>query len=631
MSDQEASPPEPPAAEAPRQYLPFAAYLSPTGTAPAPPAPTWTKAYEHPTARRVVSTGLQLAVEANREIRRASIYIGLLALGAFGPAVLLLLLGIARLLSDPSIAATLADDPTAVFIDQPELLGPLALIYFLLIVGGLLLIAISIDAQAMAIAILGGRAADRPLRLWEAIVRARQVFWRLFVAGLIVGLVSGVVSLAITIPFFRPFDTNTGLTFIASMIAALVVTPFAFASAGIVLGDVAAAEALRRSIALFRARPRISVVVTLFTLVTSAIQTFAISAGADAAVRVGEILHLGLDQGVLPMVVTLVIVLAFIVAFGSLTFTIAAIVAAPQVTGFLGLTYYSGGIDKARTADGKRPRRFRWVSVPMAITMAGILVVAGLGLPSITGFQARASGPLLTFLRQVAQEHASFVRTFGSGAGAEDSGADQVGDAIDWIDVIQAEYAFLPDVPPWLIDAVFDCNLANVACSTPESREQFGAYGDGAYVFLQRMASPPGIVPDYGYGEWGPLLAVAGHDTAPMTKDQPYLGASHAIITFVSGGTRSVRYLRYEFGTFSQSRLNVRSIWIGNDLITIVPRIGGIDADPTWWDVAASLTLNGKAVSRDSIGATGVQPGLEQPFDLPPDYWIVPLDEPFAS
>lgn len=373
MSDEETAPPEP----SPEVVTP----------PPAPSAPTWTKAYEHPTARRVVSTGIQLAVDANREIRRASIYIGLLALGAFGPAVLLLLLGIARLLSDPSIAVPLSDDPTLVFIEQPDLLGPLALVYLLMIVGVILLVAISIDAQAMAIAILGGRASDQSLRLWEAIVRARQVFWRLFVAGLIVGVASAVVTLVITIPFIRPFDSNTGLSFIASMIGALVVTPFAFASAGIVLGDVAALEALRRSIALFRARPRISLVVTLFTLVTSAIQTFAISAGADAAVRVGEVLHLGLDQGPLPLILTLVIVLAFIVAFGSLTFTIAAIVAAPQVTGFLGLTYYSGGIDRARSPDGVRPRRFRWVSVPMAVTMIGMLLIAGLGLPSVTGLQ----------------------------------------------------------------------------------------------------------------------------------------------------------------------------------------------------------------------------------------------------
>lgn len=392
MRDEPVLPPAPPAPD-----NPVGAGEPPVAHEPAqppepgqplePPTPTWTRSYEHPTARRIVSTGIQLAVEANLEVRRASIYIGLLSLGAFGPGVLLLLLGIARLLNDPSIAATIAEDPSLLFLEQPGLAGPLALIYGLLVVGVVLLVAISIDAQAMAISILGARASGRPLRLSEAIVRARQVFWRLFIAGLIVGVASVVVTLVIEIPFTRPFDTNTGLTFIASMIGALVVTPFAFASTGVVLGDVGAVEALRRSIALFRARPRIALVVTLFTLVTSAIQTFALSSGADAAVRVAEALHLGLDQGPVPLVLTLLIVLAFIVAFGSLTFTIAAIVAAPQVTGFLGLTYYSGGIDRARSPEGTQPRRFRWVSTPMAVTMVGILVLAALGLPAVAGLQ----------------------------------------------------------------------------------------------------------------------------------------------------------------------------------------------------------------------------------------------------
>ena len=79
-----------------------------------------------------------------------------------------------------------------------------------------------------------------------------------------------------------------------------------------------------------------------------------------------------------------VIVLAVVMAFGSLTFTIAAIVAAPQVTAFLGLTYYSGGLDRARSADGVRPRRFRWVSIPMAVTMVGLLIAAALALPSVS-------------------------------------------------------------------------------------------------------------------------------------------------------------------------------------------------------------------------------------------------------
>ena len=62
----------------------------------------------------------------------------------------------------------------------------------LLILGGLLLVAISIDAQAIAIALLGGRASERPLRLREAVARARQTFWRLLGTGLLVGLASAI-------------------------------------------------------------------------------------------------------------------------------------------------------------------------------------------------------------------------------------------------------------------------------------------------------------------------------------------------------------------------------------------------------------------------------------------------------
>lgn len=621
MSDTSAQPPE---EAAPDVVRPDAA------ESPIPPAPTWSRAYEHPTARRVVSTGIQLAVESNREIRRASIYVGLLALGAFGPGVLLLLLGIARLLNDPSIAATIAEDPSLLVLQQPGLAGPLALIYGLLAAGGILLVAISIDAQAMAISMLGGRASGAPLRLWEAVIRARQVFWRLFVAGLIVGVASTVVTLVVEIPFIRPFDTNTGLTFIASMIGALVVTPFAFASTGVVLGDVSAVEALRRSVALFRARPRISLVVTLFTLVTSAIQTFAVGSGADAAVRVAQVLHLGLDQGPVPLVLTALIVLAFIVAFGSLTFTIAAIVAAPQVTGFLGLTYYSGGIDRARSADGARPRRFRWVSVPMIVVMVGVVVVAAIGLPTVTGFQPRPESPLLSFLRGVAKEYRSSVHAFGPTVGADDPGGDQLGDPVGSIDLLRAEYAFVPQVSLWLIDGVFDCGLASVACGAPEAQDEFTAFRAGAYLFLQRMAAPPGEVPDGGSGAWGPLLALDGYDAAPPKQDQAYLGASHVILTVASGGTRSVRFLRYESGSFSELPLNARSIWVGADLITIVPWVGGIDREPSWWDASASMTAGGATVSRDSVGATGPSAGLEQPFLVPPNYWLSAV-EPLPS
>lgn len=618
MSDEEA-PPEPPAADpepaadhepasdpepAPRAYLPYAAYSAPFAPPPAPPAPTWTKAYEHPTARRVVSTGLQLAVEANREIRRASIYIGLLALGAFGPAVLLLLLGIARLVSDPSIAATMADDPTAVFMDQPGILGPLALVYFLLIVGVVLLVGISIDAQAMAIGILGGRASDRPLRLWEAITRARQVFWRLFAADLMVGTASTVVTLVITIPFIRPFDSNTGVSFIASMIGALVVTPFAFAAAGVVLGDVGAVEALRRSMALFRARPRISLVVTLFTLVTSAIQTFAVSAGADAAVRVGEFLHLGLDQGALPLILTVVIVLAFIVAFGSLTFTIAAIVAAPQVTGFLGLTYYSGGIDKARSADGTRPRRFRWVSIPMALIMVGILIVAGFGAPALIGFQPRPVGAILSFLRSAAVAEDVYVSPYGTSSVVEDPVGDGGAPNEPSADIIAAEYGSLLEVPSWLLDGAFNCEAPDVTCAAGGSSDV--AFADGALLFAQRMAAAPGAG---GVNEsaWGPVLWIEGGLIGPSPHDDRFRGASLVYLTRGAGTSSSIsRYQRSRSGTFTELGTNARAIWMRDVLVTMIPP-DELNGYTLQWDMAACET--GGTLKADTCDFLRATPG----------------------
>jgi hypothetical protein len=624
MVDPEAEPgATPPEATPPdHPYLPFAAYAVPEIPAQ-PPAPTWTRTYEIPTARKVVSSGLQLAVEASGAIRRASIYIGLLALGAFGPAVLLLLLGIARLLSDPATAETIAFDPSMLFYEQPELAGPLLLIYLLAIVGIILLVAISIDAQAMAISILGGRASDRPLRLWEAITRARQVFWRLLGAGLLVGLATTIVTLVVSLPFNRPSDSNTGINFIASMIAALVVTPFAFASAGIVLGDVGAIEALRRSMALFRARPRISLVVTLFTLVTSAIQTFAIGAGADAAVRVGEIMDLSLEQGGLSLLIAAVIVLAFIVAFGSLTFTIAAIVAAPQVTGFLGLTYYSGGLDRARTPDGVRPRRFRWVSLPMAVTMVGILLVAGLGLPSVAGFQPVPASPIVAMLRDAVGDRDVVVLPYGTTNTVDDPAGDVIGSRRDSIDIVSAGFAYLPEVPDWLLATLFDCNAANVACG--DRTGGLGPFSDGAYLFHQRMSGPPGVENDQEAAQWGPLVVLDGYFPKVPEADNPLSGASHAVVTRMTQGSATLHLFMFQPTYIDDAHTNARSTWTGNDLLTIVPVRHELDSEPIRWDAFGEI-LYTRADGHDSLRPTSTSP--LRPADYP---WEIDFFEDFYS
>lgn len=564
---------------------------------PEPPPPAWTKTYELPTARKVVSSGLQLAVASSSAIRRASIYIGLLALGAFGPAVILLLIGIGRLMSDPGTADTLASDPSLVFFEQPEIVGVLALLYVLLILGFILLLAISIDAQAIAISLLGGIASERPLRLWEAVLRARQTFWRLAGTGLLVGLASGVVSLLIALPFLRPFDTNQGITFIASMIGTLAVTPFAFAATGIVLGDVGAMEALRRSVALFRARPRIAFVVVLFTLVTAAIQTFAVGAGLDVAVRVAELLDLRLDGGV-GMILPAVLVLAFIVAFGSLTFTIAAIVASPQVAGFLGLTFYSGGLDRVRAENGAKRGRFHWVTVPMAVSMVTLAVIAGAALPSIAAFEPRAASPLLAFLRTSAEAHEAFISPFGTPLIVEDPTGDLNAGAAASADILVADMAGLYEIPDWLLEDAFACDADGVACGDDGDAGSL-RLDEGAIVFVQQMAAAPDRSPSRPHAEWGTMVRIPGYVGAPELAGERFEGANHRFITALDAGRLRLRQYVYEDGSWTEYFTSARSVWLDDLLITIVP-LENVGTEPTAWD-AYSVVREGTDQSYDNI------------------------------
>src|SRR5690349_17182523 len=149
--------------------------VEPASGPPGPPGPP-PRTYELPTARKVVATGLQLSLASSSELRRASIYIGLLILAAFGPAAVALLLVLGRL-GDAAgdIFQQLLFSPETLAETQPEL-GGVLIVLMLVAIGGLTsYVAISIDAGNIAVAILGGRSAEQPMRLWEAITRARQV------------------------------------------------------------------------------------------------------------------------------------------------------------------------------------------------------------------------------------------------------------------------------------------------------------------------------------------------------------------------------------------------------------------------------------------------------------------------
>jgi hypothetical protein len=579
-------------------YLPFVAYAPPSALVPPPPL-RWTRTYELPTARSVVSAGLQLAVGSRNEIRRASIYIGLLSLGAFGPATILLLIGIARLLGDPATADTLTGaNPSLLFFEQPELAGPLTFISVIASIGVVLLVAISIDAQAIAIALLGAAASESPLSLREAIKRARQAFWRLLWSGLIVGLLANVLSLVLALPFLRPADTNQGITFITSMIATLVVSPFAFAATGIVLGDAGALQTLRRSFRLFLARPRIALVVTLFTLVTSAIQLFAFSGGADIAYRIADFFHLG--EGAVTLIVPGILVLAFIVAFGSLTFTIAAIVAAPQVAAFLGLTFYSAGLDDARENAASPARRARWVSAPMSVVIIGLAVIVAVGAPSIVGFQPRAASPVLGFLRNSIGSNGVFASPFGTPVVTVDPVGDQgVPEALD-ADIVVGDVAALYEIPSPLLDNAFACGDDGVACGDEGRGEPFDP-DDGAILFAQRVAVAPALAAGRPHAEWGQMVRVKDQVAAPASAGRRFEGANVRFVTELDGGSLRLRQFNYKDGTWAEYFTSARSAWRDDLLVTLIPW-ENVPDEVTAWDVYSFVGL-GRGAALDNIRA----------------------------
>ena len=344
---------------------------------PAGPPPPVLRAYELPTARRVVTFGLQLAYRSNGDLRRASLYIGVLTLALLGPPLVFLVEFIARFqFADVDAFTSLIEDPSG------DAVGPfLALILagYVAIFGWL---AVSIDGQLIAVALLASRATDQVLSLRQATIRARQVFWRMIRGSFLAGLVSSVVQLVVSAIIVAVIGRTDTSGIFVTVIAVILLAPLGYLATAVVIGDVGAIEALKRSIRLARARPRIAFVVALFTLVTAAIQTFALFAGLDLLVRVAAFLHLGVSGDVLPMVLTLLGLLAFVMAFGSLNFTIAAIVAAPQVSAFLGLTYYAGGLDRARDLPPTGPR-FRWVTRPMVVAMVIVAIASGLGVSSL--------------------------------------------------------------------------------------------------------------------------------------------------------------------------------------------------------------------------------------------------------
>jgi hypothetical protein len=246
------------------------------------------------------------------------------------------------------------------------------------------------------------------------------VFWRYGSAAFLVGLLSSIVTFAVILATGGFSSSSSyGASILASLVSTIVVLPFGYVATAVVIGDVTGMAALRRSIVLVRARPRLAVAVAAFAFAASALQTFGLGVAVDLVGRAADLLHPNLDMAGSGLFVAIPLVFFGLMALGSLSITVNAVTTAPQVAAFLGLTHYSGGIDRARepiadaaplaepppspaepeasleptlevTAPPPAPiagppvgaRRPRWISVPMVvlIVLEALIVLGNLPL-----------------------------------------------------------------------------------------------------------------------------------------------------------------------------------------------------------------------------------------------------------
>jgi hypothetical protein len=353
----------------------------PLATAAVPPSPAT------PTApglaippvsstRALLGASFDLLGRSSEEMRRASFYIGAVVLGTAGPLALaswaIEVIGFDR--TTEQMRRALDDGAGGLF----------ALLALLAAIG--LTVAI-VESRSMAMALLGGRMAGRPVTPRQALARSRSVFWRAIVAAIIVAIPIGIVQTAaegvITAIVGRPVDVSI---VIATLATAIVGAPLAYVLAGVVLGDVDPFEAVRRSVRVFRARKMAAAVVAAFETTAVLLILAGLSAGLDVALRVFSALGLGPDAGPVGLALTTVGIVATIFAAGTLLFTVYAITVAPQVVMFVGLTHATIGLDRVRPGgshdpDARRPgtSRFRRFTRPMLLGFGlGLLGLASL-------------------------------------------------------------------------------------------------------------------------------------------------------------------------------------------------------------------------------------------------------------
>ena len=344
----------------------------------AEPSGSLVPAIELVSTRHLLTVAFEHLGRSSLEMRRASFYVGSVVLGTVGPLALASwAIGVAAVERSTARMEALLDG---------EVGAILAVLGMLATVG---LIVAAVESRTIAVAIIGGRVAGRPVSPRRALARSRQSFWRALVAAIIVavpiGVAQNLVSAVIDPMFGLALEASVATT---TLVTAVAGAPFAYVLAGVVLGGVDPLESVWRSVRVFGARKLAAALVVTFETVAALLILFGATSGLDLALRALDALGLGLDAGPGGLALMTAGIVAAVFAFGTLIYTVIAITVAPQAVMFVGLTHATGGLDRVRAGGPDDPEppggegrashpRFRTFTMPMlAGFVAGAVLVA---------------------------------------------------------------------------------------------------------------------------------------------------------------------------------------------------------------------------------------------------------------
>ncbi|MBF8290611.1 MAG: hypothetical protein HW391_1579 [Chloroflexi bacterium] len=285
----------------------------------------------------ILGEGLTLIARNSHLLRRASIYLGLLTLAVAGPGVVAAI-SLFTWVGEIDLVE-LAESGSGAG-DYASVIGRFGILMILAFFG---IIVVAIEGTAVGILLLAGRVLDRPITLQVAVEQSRRVFWRLVRAGSIVAVVEAAVTLGWAYAS-GSMDGEESLGLLAPIPGTLAAMPFLYSSVAIVVAGDGARGSLRRSIRVARRAQRLTLALAGFALVTGVIEGFALSSGLDLIGRFTEFVHLDPAAGGLSLYLGAALALALVMAVGSLIFTVAAIVSAPQVIAWTRLGEPTGGL-----------------------------------------------------------------------------------------------------------------------------------------------------------------------------------------------------------------------------------------------------------------------------------------------